>query len=378
MKRIKICHLTTAHGPFDDRIFHKQCRSLWKAEYDVNLLAPHSKNEVIEKIKIVALKKVESRLQRMFGSPIYIFLKAFREKCDIYHFHDPELLPVAVFLKALCGKKIIYDVHEDYSKQILSKPYLPKISRRFISIIVKAIEYYSSMFFDGIVTATDDILNNFSHHKVAVSVKNYPILSYFSHEINRYHNSRHNDGIFKLVYAGSLSKDRGMVEMIHALSYINKPIKLIIYGNIAKNSYECEIGSLDGVEKVEFLGWVDHLKVVKSLSTYDAGIVCLHPLLNYMTALPIKLFEYMAAGIPVIASDFPILRKIIEENKCGICVNPLNPEEIATAIKYLYDNDAERIEMGENGRKAVFEKYNWDKENEKLSILYKKILGKCS
>jgi len=137
-----------------------------------------------------------------------------------------------------------------------------------------------------------------------------------------------------------------------------------------------KLNNLKGFEKVEFLGWMEHKKLTAMLGIYDAGIVCLHPLPNYVTALPIKLFEYMAAGLPVIASNFPILRKIVEGNNCGICVDPLNSAEIASAIQYLMEHKEKSKKMGENGRQAVLQKYNWEKESEKLTKFYKDILRK--
>ena len=162
--------------------------------------------------------------------------------------------------------------------------------------------------------------------------------------------------------------------MIQSLEHVNQPVKLSLYGNFSPNDYELKLVNLKGFRKVEYLGWVEHEKVAELLKDYDAGIVCLHPIPNYITALPIKLFEYMAAGLPVIASNFPLLREIVEGNNCGLCVNPLKPKQIAGALKYFIERPEESKKMGENGRKAVLEKYNWENENKKLSKLYHDIL----
>ncbi len=376
MQIIKVCHLTTAHEPFDDRIYHKQCKSLLKEGYDVAVIAQNDKDQMVNGIKVIALKKVKNRIHRMLGLTVQTLFKSLHQKADIYHFHDPELLPIGIILKLFSGNKIIYDVHEDYSKQILYKSHFPKIIRSSISLLIRMTEYLSSKLFDGIITATDDILRKFSYHKRAVSIKNYPILSYFTGIINKDNREHCKSKVFNLVYVGNISKERGIIEMIRALEYINQPIKLSLYGNYDSNSYESELCNLKGYEKVEFLGWIQHEKITELLSGYDSGIVCLHPIPNYITALPIKLFEYMAAGLPVVASNFPLLREIVEENKCGVCVDPLNPEEIAGAIEYFMDYPEERKKMGEIGRKTVLEKYNWEKENKKLSQLYREILRK--
>jgi glycosyltransferase involved in cell wall biosynthesis len=347
-----------------------------KKGYEVTIIAQHDKDEIVKGIKVIALRKSKNRIDRMLGLTIQIFIHALKQKADIYHFHDPELLPIGVLLKIFSRKKIIYDVHEDYGKQVLSRPYLPQFpqwSRRGISILINFIERFSTGFFDGVITATDDILNKFTYHKAAISIKNYPVISYFSTEGNGGKEQCENGKVFNLVYTGHLSKERGLIEMIQSLSFINQPVKLSIFGSIDMGQVDSYLGNIQDLKKVDFLGWIEHRKVLKLLNRYDAGMICLHPLPNYVTALPIKLFEYMAAGLPVIASNFPILREIVEGNKCGVCVDPLNVEEIVNAIQYImsYGN-----ELGENGRKAVLQKYSWEKESIKLTQFYRDILRK--
>lgn len=125
---------------------------------------------------------------------------------------------------------------------------------------------------------------------------------------------------------------------------------------------------------VNELGFVDRKGVRDVLGRSFAGLVTLHPVPNYLDALPVKMFEYMAAGIPVIASDFPLWREIIESSQCGVCVNPMKPEEIAQAVDRLVNNPAEARQLGENGRRAVLDRYNWAVEEKKLFQLYEYIL----
>ena len=129
-------------------------------------------------------------------------------------------------------------------------------------------------------------------------------------------------------------------------------------------------------EKIDALGYLDRKAVRDVLARSMAGLVTLHPIVNYIDALPVKMFEYMVAGIPVIASNFPLWREIIEGNKCGLCVDPLNPSEIAKAIDYILTHPEEAQRMGENGLKAVKEQYNWSVEEKKLLALYEQLLHK--
>ncbi len=369
---IKICHITTVHSPFDVRIFHKECKTLAKAGYEVYLIAQHDKEEIIDKVHIIPLPKVRNRLERMLFLTIEAFKGALKLKADIYHFHDPELIPIGVLLKIFSKKKVIYDVHEDVPKQIMSKYWIPKKLRGVISFLVNLVEKVFSIAFDVIITATDDILKNFSFHRNAISIKNYPILLNFL-DIRR---EEKGDKVFNLIYVGGLAKIRGISEIVRALEYVDsdKNFRLILCGSFSSIEYEKEVRSLKGFGKTEYLGFVKHEKIPVILKSVDAGIVCLHPIINYISSLPIKLFEYMAAGLPVIASNFPLWKEIVEGNNCGICVDPLNPKEIADAIKYLIERPEERKRMGENGRRAVLERYNWEKESEKLLRLYKELL----
>ena len=134
------------------------------------------------------------------------------------------------------------------------------------------------------------------------------------------------------------------------------------------------IKSRSEFQNINLWGIVDRLKVKEILYESKIGIVALHPVPNHINSLPVKMFEYMAAGLPVIASDFPLWKMIVEGNKCGICVDPVNPDKISEAINYLIENDEIANEMGENGRRAVIEKYNWENEMVKLITIYKTLL----
>ena len=373
---IHVCHITSVHPADDIRIFIKECRTLAKAGYNVSLIVPGTKCEKKEGVRIVGISPSKGgRFFRMTVTARRVFQAALKEDPHIYHFHDPELLGVGMLLKLFTGKKVIYDVHEDYCKQTLSKSYIPKILRKSIGFLIRIIEYLSSKIFEGIVTATDDILKNFSHHKRAVSIKNFPILSDFS--IFR-ENRDKNKEMFNLIYVGGLTEIRGISQIIKALEFIdsNRKFKLILCGRFYPTDYEKEVRGLKGFEKVEYLGWKDPHDIPELLIRADVGIICFLPEPNYIKAMPIKLFEYMAMGLPVMASNFPLWKEIVEGNKCGICVDPLDLKDIADTIKYFLKHPEERKKMGNNGRRAVLQKYNWEKESEKIINLYSELLKK--
>ncbi|HHY53746.1 MAG TPA: glycosyltransferase family 4 protein [Clostridiales bacterium] len=362
----KVCHLTTVHRPFDVRIFHKECKSLLQAGYDVTLIAQHEKDEVIDGIKIKALPKIENRVKRILNLPWIALRKALEENADVYHFHDPELIPIGLVLKVK-GKKVIYDIHEDVPRQILGKPYLNKLSASIVSCLFERFEDFSVRFFDALIVATPCIASRFLRlNNCTVNVNNYPLLDELAGPSNW--EKRTN----AIAYIGGISKTRGVVELVKALEYIDTVLHLA--GNFDDQQLEEKLKSLPGWRKVIYYGYIDRTRVCDILHRVKVGVVTLHPTLNYFEGLPIKLFEYMSAGIPVVASNFPLWKEIVEGNNCGICVDPLKPKEIADAIRYLLEHSEEAKEMGENGRKAVEEKYNWETESKKLLQVYRELL----
>ena len=149
--------------------------------------------------------------------------------------------------------------------------------------------------------------------------------------------------------------------------------KLLLAGLFSNPAERGKIEKLPGWQKVVELGFCDREKVADIFSVAKVGLVVLHPSTNYIDALPVKLFEYMASGLPVVASDFPLWRDIIVSSRCGLCVNPLKPEEIADAINQILDNPDEAFKMGKAGKKAVKEIYNWKNEEHKLLEFYRHI-----
>ena len=370
----KVCILTSVHPPFDTRIFHKQAKSLVKAGYDVILIAQHDKDEVVDGVKIVALPEPENRLWRLLGT-WKVFNLASEQKADVYHLHDPELLPVGVLLKLFTKGKVIYDVHENAKWDIVTKSWLLKAARRPLSLMYRLTEKLSFPFIDEIIIAEDSYIKNYKKHNNILALRNYPMLSYVGKS------SEVKPSRPTLVYVGGISEARGVLELVQSTRLL-KPkyenILLILVGQIYSISLEEKIHKLleqFGLQdNVRLVGKVKHEEIYDILLRCHIGMAILHPEPNYIESLPTKLFEYIAAGLPVIASNFPLWKEIIEGNNCGLTVNPLNPREIAKAVEYLLEHSDEARKMGENGRKAVVEKYNWETESKKLIAVYEDLL----
>jgi glycosyltransferase involved in cell wall biosynthesis len=366
---LKVVHLTSVHSRYDTRVFIKMCKSLALiSNYNVSLVVADGKgDEVKDGLSIVDVGITPGgRLPRMIKTSSRVYKKAKELDGDIYHVHDPELILTGLKLKKL-GKKVIFDAHEDLPIQILSKPYLNKISKIILSKIFEWFQYWSLPKFDYLIAATPFIRDKLLKiNPNTVDINNFPLLnelkiSSWTHKENA------------VVYIGEISEIRGIKEVILALSFTQN-VRLNLAGSFSERIFEEKIKKYENWSKVNKLGFLNRQQVCKVLAKSHAGIVTLYPVTNYITSLPIKMFEYMSAGLPVIASNFSLWLEIIEGNQCGICVDPLNPKSIGDAIQYLIDNPQKAEQMGKNARKAVEQKYNWSMEEKKLLTLYKNIL----
>ncbi len=372
-RRGKVCILTSVHLPFDGRVFHKEARSLAKAGYDVTLIARHDKDEVVDGVRIVPLPEPKSRLQRMTKVLWRLYRLALREDADVYHFHDPELMIVGLLLK-LRGKRVIWDVHEHYPNAILDKYYLARPLRRAISSSFDLFERAVVRFFDYVIYTTPFVGARYQKMKVRSGrVENYPIVE-LSDAFER--NPQE-----KIVYLGAMSPTRGLVEVIEAFSLVAKERpnwELCLVGSCRPQSFEQELKDLAArcgvAANVKFIAWVPYEEKERLSSQASMGVITYLPYSNNTSCLPNKLFDYMLVGLPVIASDFPLYRQIVEPNRCGILVDPSKPDQIARAMEYLIECPQEAREMGERGRKAVLEEYNWEKESERLLQIYGAVL----
>jgi glycosyltransferase involved in cell wall biosynthesis len=360
---IKICHLTSAHPQRDVRILIKECSSLAKY-YNTFLVVVNGEDEDFNDVKIRTVNvDFTSRIQRFIKVVNIVLDKAIEIDADVYHIHDPELLRIVPHLKKL-NKKVIYDAHEDLPRQILSKPWINIFLRR---IIANSIEWYENRISnkcDGIITATPFIRDRFlTINKNTVDINNFPILEELLLDIN-YGSKTEN----KICYVGGITKIRGIEEITESIRDLD--VTLVLAGDFLENGLREQVSQNEGWNKVSELGFVNREEVKKVYKEAKLGLVTLYPVINYIDALPVKMFEYMAAGLPVIASNFPLWKSIVEGNNCGVCVDPLNSKEISEAITMILSNPENAKEMGENGKRIVKEKYNWALEEKKLTEFY--------
>ncbi|MFC3109916.1 glycosyltransferase family 4 protein [Undibacterium arcticum] len=361
----RIAHLTSVHPRHDTRIFVKQCRSLAEHGYDVTLVVADDKgDEYKDGVQIVDVGRLPGRLNRILRTTRRVFDKAVELDADIYQFHDPELLTTGLKLKQL-GKKVIFDSHEDAPKQILNKPYLNPTSLRLLSGMMARYESFACHRFDGIIAATPFIRDKFlSINPNTVDVNNFPLLGEL-HAVIAWTDKRD-----EVCFIGGIDAIRGIDEVVRACALLKSPVRLNLAGSFSERPLEAKVKAHPGWGRVNELGYLDRAGVCRVLGRSIAGLVTSHPIANFMEGLPVKMFEYMAAAIPVIASNIPLWREIVEGNDCGLCVDPYDPAAIANAIDYLALNPDVARRMGENGRQAVMQRYNWPAQVAKLTNFY--------
>ncbi|WP_345972581.1 glycosyltransferase family 4 protein [Sulfurimonas diazotrophicus] len=366
----KVCHLTSVHPRYDTRIFLKECSSLAAAGYHVALVvADGCGDEVRHGVEIIDAGKASGRrIARMTRGVRAVYKRALEIDAALYHFHDPELIPAALMLKRR-GKKVVYDVHEDVPRDILSKSYLKRWQRAFISALFERFENFAVRKFDHIMTATPFIRDRFlAINSRTTDVNNFPILSELANTTDWQHKHQ------ELCYIGGISKIRGIDEVVQAMGSVPSGI-LTLAGSFAPASLETEVKKYAGWKRVNFVGYLDREGVRDVMARSMAGVVTFLPAHNHIDSQPNKMFEYMSAGIPVIASNFPLWRSIIEKNYCGLCIDPLDPTAIANAMQYILSHPEEAERMGRNGREAVETKYNWSAEETKLMDIYAGLLS---
>lgn len=367
----RVVHLTTVHHPHDPRIYYKQCLSLAKAGYDVFLIAQvDEKGNKVQGPKHIPLKSYSSRLKRIVFGTIAAYRKAKKLKADIYHFHDPELLPVGWLLKRK-NNIVIYDIHEDYVTSILQKEYLPKWIRSLMAKLYKGVEKVFSRRME--LCLAEKYYKDL--YKRGKCILNYPLLQQKFLAYERKDESFSN----QLLYTGNVTEDRGA--FIHAqIPKIAPTFEVHFVGKCARSLYEKMLEIVgDEKERLHFEGidqfiTRDRIDQVYFSNPWLAGLAIFPETDHYKQKELTKFFEYMAAGLPIVCSNFPVWQQFIDTYQCGVTVDPNDPEAIRNILHDLKNNPIKAREMGRNGKRAVIEMLNWSTEEKKLLTWYEELL----
>jgi glycosyltransferase involved in cell wall biosynthesis len=369
---MKVCHVTSLHPPFDVRIFHKECKTLAQAGYDVTLLAQADWTEkIVDGVRVIGLPMIAGRYGRV--KLWRLIIEEVRElKPGFVHFHDPELLLIAPFLRPA---RLIYDCHEPYAETVLVRPWIPVPLRYPVRRLVASLEPILARRMGAIVVTADSHIKLFQRCGCpVVLLYNYPLLSNLD-------STRRSDGK-TLLHVGILSEGRGAGTMIEAMRQVVQRVpgaRLILVGSFECPAYEIEIRQLIadyGLEDAVILvGWVPFSDLPEWFVQADVGLVPWQTKEKFPPQIiPTKMFEYMSFGFPIVVSNRLAIRRFVDGLDCGLLVEPGDVQGFAEAIEYLLSHPAEAKDMGERGRRAVEETYHWDTEGEKLVALYRQLV----
>lgn len=435
---MKICIMTSAHPPLDARIFYKEACSLRKAGYEVVLIAPYPgqrqagagthttsarvasnhagsagsadstggagstgivrsaasrvpesisgggypTEEPVEGIRIRYVPPFQGRAQRILNLKA-IYKIALEEQADAYHFHDPDLIFTGLTLQKRLGKPVLYDVHEYYADSLKTRYWLPAPLRKTAAAVFDRIEKNAARQFAGILTVNHHMEDLFKkYNPVGASLFNFPLQEQFQFE-------RPEDEVAGtinphpvILYLGGINKERGLEVILEAMPLVREkhpdaicqlvgPIDL---GGISEQFVPMESWLERG--NIQVLGKVPYSQVPGIMKNAHIALVPLLPTLNYQKAIPVKLIEYMAAGLPVVGSRFGYIEQILNEDDCGRLAEPGDPQSLAKEICSLIENPSQALRYAQNGWDAFHNKYSWESEEKKLLAVYEQILGR--
>jgi glycosyltransferase involved in cell wall biosynthesis len=367
----KVAHLSSVHPAVDTRITTKECATLAAAGYDVVFVCQHPRAELVNGVRIAPVAVRRSRLSRMTLGVWDILRAAVREHAQVYHFHDAELLFAGLLLR-LTGAAVVYDVHEDVPRQILAKDWIAGPLRRVVSALAEGLEWAMARGMSGIVAATPEIGRRFRRSMV-VTVQNFVMPEEFVVPRPTAYGAR----AARFAYVGGLARIRGVFEIVEATALVPAVFeaKLVLVGPLSHERLLHELRQRSAWAHVDYYGWQMREQVARHLDGARAGLLVVHPVRNYMDSpYAGKAFEYMAAGLPLIISDFPLMRELFEPLQCALFVDPLQPAAIAEAMTWILKNPQEAELMGARGKAAVATRFSWQGQATKLLRFYETLM----
>lgn len=379
-----VCVFTSAHPATDTRVYGKEIKSLLKGGFSILYYTNQSglKNNnsnaggIVHHPRLKVIYYSGFNIEKRLGRFLRSFLMYFRisKKCSVYHFHDPDLIFCGALLK-MTGKKVIYDVHENYVDSISEKPYLSVFMQKLLSFLYRSAENLLCRQYDMIIAATPSIKSSYDARgfKNVHIIYNYPyqqeLISKDPFDGSKQRNT--------FIYVGGITRIRGITNLVNALEIANvrESINLVLGGPVFPASYQKELESLNGWKYVEYLGPLSRSGMAQEFNKAMCGICLFLPLKNHVEAMPNKIFEYMSAGLPVLCSNFDLWEKLVARNKVGYICDPEDINSIAEALVNIARLDQEELDIkGRTGIELIRTKYCWEKEDKKLLELYQRLV----
>lgn len=368
-----IAVISTVHDTYDTRIFYKQIASL-RRHYRVHYLSPCAGPPPED--WIVPLHHSRSKLGRL-KTHLSLLARLPRIKADLYLLHDPELLPLGILLRCL-GKRVVWDMHEDTYNDIKTKTYLAPLARALLSSTYRAVQWLGYRVLNGFILAEDKYADYFPAPRRTCVVHNYPLLDRLESQRGA---PQQRDTI---VYIGSISTNRGVYQLLDIVERLAKRIpevRLVLIGPFTDEALEASVrrqvlerGLQDNVD---IRGRIKNVEAYPLIAQCRVGVALLLPEPNFAKSLPTKMFEYMALGLPVVVSDFPLWKEIVERHDAGAAVDPLDVQAAADAIHVMLSEPSRYERLSANACAAA-RLYSWETESRTLLDFLGRILARRS
>ncbi len=373
-----ICHITTVHPWNDARIFERMCVGLRRRGYRVTLVAPIDGEREEQGVRVIPTG-LRGKLSRLLGVR-KLLGRLGTVDADVYHFHDPELLPWMVWFRrrSAVPRRIVYDVHEYYADTVADSNYFGwRPLSRAAGFLFDRLEPRLAGFLDGVVGVTEPIAARFERAGTCVGVvRNMTPLESVPRPLPTVSLPSQRT----IVLAGSMDRDRLMPELFDAIASLLPrwpDLHFLGIGDLLTDPYGSELRL-----HAERLGIASHVTFAprepwRALQAYLAqsvvGLVLVADRTNWRWGLPIRLFEFMAHGVPIIASDVPLVRDVVKATGCGRLLETGTPEDIAAALHGLLADPIAARKLGTSGRQAVLTRYNWGVELDRLEEIYRSL-----
>lgn len=358
----RIAMVTTVHPHDDVRIYHKEAKTLVEAGWRVEIINPEFEGSDENGIRFRRVTVPSSRIGRMLNARKAAETALRESRADICILHDPELLPLLATLKNL-PIQTVYDAHEDLPAQLYTKPWIPSVLRGIGSSIGQSLLERYLPYADGVIAATEGIAKNVeAMTDMLCVIRNRPTSQDFVlFDIER---SRIKRLPRAVCYAGALSEQRGLQRMIRCCHQAEAT--LMLAGKFESEFLQKKVQGMPEYSSVKYLGVLNRQEIAELYAKCNAGLLLLDDTPAYRASEPIKLFEYLCAGLPVIASDFSHWRNIASLKEVSFVKSDSNDEivsAISNALKYPVEIDVE----------AMRQNYGFKNDADKLIKFYQQL-----
>jgi glycosyltransferase involved in cell wall biosynthesis len=370
-----VCVITSIHADYDIRVY-KHCLSVRRLGYRTVLVSPWTPRNIpdgIEHVTIPYSRNVLNRLKNWLR--LWSLLR--KVKADLYHFHDLDLLPFMTFWHLATGKPVVYDVHENYPDEMLYRYSLPRPLAWMLSRSVYWTERICASIIRNVVFVVD------AQRKTAAPrwLNTATIRNFASLDLGRDAKDDLETRPPTVIFSGNAYEENGVMLLLDVAAIMLSRrgyVRFHITDRFRFHHQELRKKVVQRISEPPLASYVSLVpnvasdRIMDNLNLATIGVSFNLRVPSQCKALPTKLFEYMAAGLAIVATDLPNNVAYIRAARCGLLGRPEEPETLADAIGWLLDHPGEMTAMGRRGRKAFLEHFNWEAQDAALEGLYQK------